>query len=434
MSGTFATHPYYRSVEFNATLRGASLRVFTKAGFPNWDGISPATNLLAESIMLPPDARVLQLGCGHGALGVALARAVPQGEVLLVDASATAVALATQTLAANGIANARVSGDPPAELPEAASFDVVVLEAPAGRKFARRWLALAGHALKPGGQLYVAGPKAEGIESIISDAKALCGQSATLAYRDHNRVAVATLIEGHPAPEWMSEPGIAPGTWVEVSVNLAGTRTRIASLAGVFSYDRLDTGTAFLLASAQFRPGERVLDAGCGWGALGIAAARAGAAQVDLVDNSLLAVAAASRNVADLGLANARVLPSDALTAVANERYDLIVTNPPFHTGKAVDYDAAGAFIAGARELLNPRGRLLLVANAFIRYERAMQETFGSVETIAENDRYHVLQAPTREPRRREEAESEEELLLVGPRPAERATAGRDRRSPGKRR
>ena len=433
MSGTFATHPYYRAVEFDATLRGAGLRVFTKAGFANWDEISPATNLLAETIMLPPDARVLHLGCGHGALGVALARAVPQGAVLLVDASHTAIALATQTLAANGIANARVSGDPLAELPEAASFDVVVMEAPAGRKFARRWLALAGHALKPGGQLYVAGPKAEGIESIIADAKALCGQSSILAYRDHNRVAVATLVEGYTPPEWAREPGIAPGTWAEASVNLAGTRTRIASLAGIFSYDRLDAGTAFLLDNAQFRPGERVLDTGCGWGALGIAAARAGAAQVDLIDNSLLAVAAAGRNIADLGLDNARVLPSDALTAVAGERYDLIVTNPPFHTGKAVDYDAAGAFIAGARELLAPRGRLVLVANAFIRYERAMQETFGSVETIAENDRYHVLQSPTREPRRQDE-ESEEELLLVGRRPAERRSADGGRRSAGKKR
>ena len=435
MSGTFATHPYYRSVEFNATLRGADLRVFTKPGFPEWDGISPATKLLAESIMLPPAARVLQLGCGHGALGVALARAVPQGEVLLVDASAVAVALATQTVAANGIANARVGGDPPDELPEAASFDVVVMEAPAGRKFARRWLALARHALKPGGQLYLAGPKAEGIESIIADAKALCGQSVILAYREHNRVAVATLAAGQTPPAWASEPGIAPGTWAEFSVNLAGTRTPIASLAGIFSYDRLDAGTAFLLANAQFRPGERVLDAGCGWGALGIAAARAGAAGVDLIDNSLLAVAAAGRNVADLGLANARVLPSDALAAVANERYDLIVTNPPFHTGKAVDYDAAGAFIAGARELLTPRGRLMLVANTFIRYERAMQETFGSVETIAENDRYHVLQSPTREPRGQDEApESAEELLLVGPRPTARETTGRARRASGKKR
>ena len=171
-------------------------------------------------------------------------------------------------------------------------------------------------------------------------------------------------------------------------------------------------------------------------GAIGIAAARAGSAQVDLVDNSLLAVAAAGRNLANLGLTNARALPSDALTAVAGERYDLILTNPPFHTGKAVDYDAAGAFIAGARALLNPRGRLVLVANAFIRYERAMQESFGSVETIAENDRYHVLQSPILAPRRQdgEAPETEEELLLVGPRPTERAKTGRDRRSLGKRR
>lgn len=403
MSGTLTQHPYYRTVEFGATLRGANVRVFTKPGLANWDGISAATNLLAESILVSSDARILLLGCGHGALGVALARAVPQGEVLLVDASFTATVMAARTLAANGITNARVIGDPPSELPEAAGYDVVVMELPAGRKFARRWLALAAQALKPGGHLYVAGPKAEGIESIVADARALCGQAATLAFRDHNRVAVATLAERQTPPDWSREPGIAPGTWYETEVDLAGQRTPIASLAGLFSYDRLDAGTAFLLANVSLRAGERVLDAGCGWGAIGLAAARAGARQVDLVDNSLLAVAAAGRNIAIAGLTNARVLPSDALTAVAGERYDLIVTNPPFHTGKAIDYDAAGAFIAGARELLAPRGRMVLVANAFIRYERAMRDTFGSVETLAENGRYHVLQAPVREPRRSED-------------------------------
>jgi 16S rRNA (guanine1207-N2)-methyltransferase len=146
-----------------------------------------------------------------------------------------------------------------------------------------------------------------------------------------------------------------------------------------------------------------VLDIGCGWGAIGLVAAQQGAAQVDLIDVSLPAAAAAARNIAAAGLTNARALPSDALSAVANERYDLIVTNPPFHAGKAVDHDAALAFIAEARDLLTPRGRLLVVANAFIRYERAMQGRYGSVETLAEDRRYHLLQATLREKRERDD-------------------------------
>ncbi len=393
------THPYHREVEFAALLREQRIRVVTKPGFPNWEGIGPAATLLAESVMLEPDARVLHLGCGHGGLGVFLARGVPRGSVWLIDASHVAVGLAARTLAANTISNAHVTGDPAEPLPEADSYDVAVLEVPAGRKFARRWLALAQRSLKPGGILYLAGPKAEGIASVIGDALALFGRAATLAYRDHHRVAVATKMAGTTPPAWADEPGIAPGTWQRFEASLGGRDFAIDTLPGIFSYDRLDDGTAYLLDHLRIRRGERVLDLGCGWGAIGLAAAQAGASQVDMVDVSLPAVGAAARNIAAAGLTNARALPSDVLVAVAGERYDLIVTNPPFHAGKAIDYDASQAFIAGARDLLTPRGRLIVVANAFLRYERAMQERFGNVETLAESRRYHVLQALMRERR-----------------------------------
>ena len=411
MSTTREQHPYYREATFDAPLGNGNVRIVTKPGIGNWERISPAAMLLAEAVQTTPEARVLLLGCGHGALGVTLARIASQGSVLLVDANYTATTMAARTLAANGIINAAVAADPATI--EAGTFDVAVLEAPAGRKFARRWLVAAQVALKAGGVLYLAGPKAEGIESLIGDARKLFGQGATLTYRDHNRIGVATKQADSTAPSWAAEPGIAPGTWREFATTLAGEPFQIASLPGIFSYDSLDDGTAFLLDQLPVRPGERVLDIGCGWGALGLAAARKGAGHVDLIDSNLTAIAAAQRNIAAAGLTNARALPSDALSAVIGERYDLIITNPPFHAGKMVNYDAAGAFIAGARELLTSRGRLLLVANAFIRYERAMQERYGTVEIIAEDRRYHVLQGLAREKRESVEISENSERTTI---------------------
>ena len=72
---------------------------------------------------------------------------------------------------------------------------------------------------------------------------------------------------------------------------------------------------------------------------------------------------------------------------------DLVATNPPFHSGKEVDTRAAQAFLEQSAQALAPGGRLLLVANRFLHYERPMAALFGKVETLAQNGRYHLLLA-----------------------------------------
>ena len=399
MSEEYAQAPRDRAVAFAAELGNGTVRVMSQPGIPLWDGISPAQRLLAEGVMLRPAHRVLHLGCGHGALGVALARLVPEGSVDLVDASAVAIALAGETLAANGIANARLLTDPAALGGADGEYDAAVIVIPAGRKFARRWLVQAHAALRPGGHLYLAGPKDEGIEALVRDAKELCGQGSTLAFRDHNRAGIATKgANGGPAPAWATEPGIAPGTWHRFTIVTAGRSFAIDSLPGIFSYDRLDEGTALLLdtlAAPQPRvpAGGRVLDLGCGYGILGLAAAALGAGQVDLVDTSLPAVAAAARNLAAAGFPNSRAFVSDAFGAVAGTRYDLIVTNPPFHAGKGVDFDSARRFMRESVAAIAPAGQLLLVANTFLPYEAVLREGYRLVEQIAATSRFQVLRA-----------------------------------------
>jgi 16S rRNA (guanine1207-N2)-methyltransferase len=136
---------------------------------------------------------------------------------------------------------------------------------------------------------------------------------------------------------------------------------------------------------------DEVLDIGCGCGVIGIAAAAWGARRVEMVDTNLLAVASVLRSLSRLSLPQAHAYPGDALSESGGEKFSLIVSNPPFHSGKGVDYSHAHTFIRQGRQALHPGGRMVVVANHFIRYERLMAEQFRRVETLAADSRFHVL-------------------------------------------
>jgi 16S rRNA (guanine1207-N2)-methyltransferase len=274
-----------------------------------------------------------------------------------------------------------------------AAYERAVLPMPPDRDLARRWLVTAREALVPGGLLLLAGANAEGIRPVITDATALFGPPQSEHYRQRHRVA--RFLAGEKRgddPAWARWAGIAPGTWQEFDLSLGEDPVTLETMPGVFAGDRLDAGTRLMLEHLHVEAGTRVLDVGCGAGVIGIRASRLGASSIDLVDANLLAVAAARRNLRRLEI-NGRALASDVYSAVAGERYDLIVSNPPFHHGKRVDLTVADALIAGAPGHLRPQGRLLVVANAFLAYGNQMERVFRRVETVAATRQYHVLTA-----------------------------------------
>lgn len=394
---------YTQSIAFDVRLGGYSLRVVSKPGLPNWDQVTPSAHLIAEHVTLPPSSRALLLGCGHGAAAIPLSRQASSCELWLADRSLVAVQMAIQTLLANHILNAKVYQGIDLPPPGPASFEVVIMDLPKGRKLARRWLAMAFDALRAGGYLYLAGPKELGIQPAIQDATALFGSGVILAYKKGHRIvqwskpANVEAFDQQPGA-WWAEPGVAPGTWHTFQAQIPGLPTppnplSLHSLPGVFSYDRLDEGTRLLLEHIQSLPNDTVLDLGCGYGAIGLAAALRGAAHVDLADADLLAVAASEQNLQHLGISNARVIASDVLSALADQRYTLILSNPPFHTGHMVDYQVARAFIEQSQAALQKGGRLVIVANRFIRYDRLMGDIFRKVQIVADDGHFHVLAA-----------------------------------------
>ena len=188
---------------------------------------------------------------------------------------------------------------------------------------------------------------------------------------------------------YTENPNSAHDEW-QVDVRALGNDLRFTTDAGVFSRDGLDRGTEVLL-NALPEPHGRVLDLGCGWGAVGVALGKKyPGLEIVMTDINARAVDLARRNLAQNGV-RATVVQGDGFEAVTGS-FDLIITNPPIRAGKAVIY---GLF-AGARDHLNPGGALYLVirkqqgAPSALKY---LREIYAGAEVIDRGSGFHVIRA-----------------------------------------
>lgn len=120
-----------------------------------------------------------------------------------------------------------------------------------------------------------------------------------------------------------------------ITVRLDGRDMRLTTAKGVYSPDRLDPGTAILLAGAPDpSPTGNLLDIGCGWGPISITLAlRSPGARVWGVDVNRRSLDLARDNAAAAGVDNVTFCEPDEVPA--DLRFDTIWSNPPIHVGKA---------------------------------------------------------------------------------------------------
>lgn len=179
----------------------------------------------------------------------------------------------------------------------------------------------------------------------------------------------------------------------QLDVEILQERYRFFTDAGVFSKTEIDFGTQLLITCLTLKAGETILDMGCGYGPLGIVAARlvGSTGSVDLVDINSRAVSLTKRNIAQNRITNTTVWQSDGFSQVT-KCYDWIITNPPIRAGKKVIY----LLVEQALEHLNPEGTLMLV----IRTKQGaksmaakMEQVFGNVETVVISKGFRVLKS-----------------------------------------
>ena len=163
--------------------------------------------------------------------------------------------------------------------------------------------------------------------------------------------------------------------------------------AAVFSRNRIDFGSTLLIEVMQLDPAATVLDLGCGYGPIGMVAARlAPRGRIYMVDVNERATQLALRNLKANGITNAEVRTGNALEPVSGLSFDAVLTNPPFRAGKAVVY----AMVDGAHSVLKPGGSLWVVIQTkqgAPSMKKKLQEVFGNVEDVDRKAGYHVFRA-----------------------------------------
>jgi 16S rRNA (guanine1207-N2)-methyltransferase len=346
---------------------------FTKPGMRGHPHLEAAQTLMLEvidTLTLEGITTALDLTAHGGAVALELSS---RGLSVAVTESSQAAASALERI-----------------LPELRPFDgdlsvgadlvTVILPADRGNAIVRELLRLAWTHTKPGGRCLIAGDKDRGFERYYKEARDRFGTGDILERSKGLRVAsltkTATEPPANPEPE-------------AFTLEARGQTLECIALPGVFSSGKFDPASQLLLEHLPNGAGKTVLDIGCGYGALAGFLALEGAT-VTLLEDDSRSVESSKRTL-ELNHRQGTVIWSDVDSKLeTTAKFDLIVTNPPFHVGSDLILDVALEFIRAAERHLAVGGEVWLVANHFLPYERELAR-IGVVREVARGRGFKVL-------------------------------------------
>lgn len=248
----------------------------------------------------------------------------------------------------------------------------------------------AWRCLKNGGTLYICGQKNEGIKTYLDKIATLFGCARQTEKQGNAYVACLQKQKEFSATDILDSSDYA---------NLRPISEKILSKPGQFGWNKLDQGSAFLIAELpailqreSIKP-QQCLDLGCGYGYLSLMASQVQACntvtQWILTDNNAAAILSASKNISTYGLP-ARVIADDCAASL-QLKVDLLLCNPPFHQGFSVEGILTNRFLEAARRLVANQGIAVFVVNQFIPLEKKAASLFRRVDTVANNGSFKLV-------------------------------------------
>lgn len=195
-----------------------------------------------------------------------------------------------------------------------------------------------------------------------------------------------------PEHYFVREP-VVPSEPREIQARVRGMLLWLKTDRGVFSHGRVDAGTRLLAETMQLPAGARVLDLGCGYGVLGIVAAKmCPDCKVTMVDVNARACALAKENAARNDAGAVEIICGDVREVLRGRQFDVVVTNPPCRSGREVVL-ALFEWAAGALTDDGALWAVIQTRKGARRYVRDLQVWFQQVETVRMWGGYRVIRA-----------------------------------------
>ncbi len=168
--------------EFRAVLRGRTLAFRTDSAVFSRSEVDRGTELLVNALAIGPGQSLLDLGCGYGPIGLAVAATVEGARVAMTDVNRRALALARRNADANRLAVEVLEG-PLYEPVAGRAFDHVASNPPirAGKPVVHGIVDGAPAHLAPGGSLWLVARTRQGAPSLREKMREVFGAADVVA-------------------------------------------------------------------------------------------------------------------------------------------------------------------------------------------------------------------------------------------------------------
>jgi 16S rRNA (guanine1207-N2)-methyltransferase len=334
--------------------------------------------LLRSLVDAPPFAKILDLGCGYGPLGLTLKALYPDSVVHAVDRDALAVDYTRQNVLLNELTGVEVYGSLGFDDVAARDFDLIISNIPgkAGETVIASLLRDAVHFLKPGGLVAIVVVAA--LEATV--AQALDDPGIEIAYqetRSGHAIFHYRFTKAYRAAQPPFASGLARGLYHRdtIDIEAAAFTFMMQTARGLSEFDSLSYGSLLLLKNLtrlQETPVKRVIVHNPGQGHIPVALWKLFRPDsIALVDRDLLSLRYTRDNLLQNGCPAAQIITAHQIGLDGQEGMaDLVVGMLREEEGQA----AAEQLTRQAAALLAPDGALWLVAGStpITRLEKAV--------------------------------------------------------------